>query len=183
MSIYAIFAQLLGISLILALAGGLVFGVIFLVRFFFKLKKLKNSTILIYYIFMILCLLVMIASWLLNMGWIRVILTWLAFPIYHSVAFVIINCKSLPKLIYSAKLKIYTLISYVAFFSAYAFLPDGGDIGEMPVFFGLLHNNTIASIAGVISVLSFVANILFMILQIIQAVKTKVPTDNLEVSQ
>ncbi len=126
-----------------------------------KIKKWYDPRALGYYIMMILCLVIMGASWILNMGWVRMLLTWLAFPIIHAVVFAIINGKAISKLVYSAKLKIYTLISYATYVLAYVFFPDGGDEGTMYVFFGLIHNNTVAFIAGIFSVLCFAIYIIF----------------------
>ena len=120
-----------------------------------------------------LCILIVAASWILNMGWYRVILTWLTVPFVHPVIFAVINGKVLPNLIYSAKLRAYTLTTYITYVLMYAFFPDGGDIGSAYVFFGLINNNTAVHILGVLSTVSLVAYIVFTILQIIESGKAK----------
>lgn len=163
----------IGVLILTVTVGGLIFGVISLIRLLLKIKKLNHPEIIKYYFFMILCLLVMVASWILNIGWFRLILTWLAFPIIHFVLFAILNGKAMLKLFLSQKLKIYTLLSYATYIISYLFLPDGGDYGPMYVFFGLLHNDIAAYIASVICEISFIAHIIISIFQLIEISKTK----------
>ena len=58
------------------------------------------------------------------------------------------------------------MVSYLSF-------PDGGDYGPMYVFFGLVHNDIVARIAGVICVIGFVANIIVLIFQLKEIKKIK----------
>lgn len=163
----------IGILILSTITGGLIWGIICLIRLLFKLKKLNRPEIFKYYFLMIMCILIMAASWLLNMGWYRIILTWLAFPIIHLVLFIIINGKILLKLFCSKALKVYTLLSYVSYLLFYLMLPDGGDIGTMYILFSLFHNNTVAYIAGVLSVTSFFAHIVFTVFQFIEIRRLK----------
>lgn len=163
----------LGVLLLLAILGGFVFGIVCLVRLFIKLLKLKQPGIIKYYVMMIVCVVIMAASWVLNIGWYRVILTWLAVPIVHAVVFFILNAVALPNLMHSKKLKVYTLLTYVFFVFTYAFFPDGGDVGPAYVFFGLIKNDTAAHVLGVLSVVSLLAYIVFTILQLAEAGKVK----------
>ena len=59
----------IGIFILLAIIGGFVFGVICLVRLLLRLIKLKQPQIIVYYVTMILCILIVAASWIFNMGW------------------------------------------------------------------------------------------------------------------
>ncbi len=163
----------IGILIISVILGGFILGIFYLTRLLIKIKKLNQPEIFKYYFLMLLCILIMTASWLLNMGWYRIILTWLAFPIIHLVLFIIINGKILLKLFCSKALKVYTLLSYVSYLLFYLMLPDGGDIGTMYVLFNLLHNNTVAYIAGVLSVTSFFAHIVFTVFQLIEIRRLK----------
>ncbi len=169
----ALLIKAIGIFILLAIIGGFVFGIICLIRLLLKLIKLKQPKIILYYVMMIMCILIVTASWILNMGWYRVILTWLAVPFVHPVIFAVINSKALPNLIYSAKLKIYTLITYITYVLMYAFLPDGGDVGSTYVFFGLINNGTAVHILAILSTVSLVAYIVFTILQVIESGKVK----------
>lgn len=163
----------IGILIISVILGGFILGIFYLTHLLIKIKKLNQPGIIKYYFLMLLCILIMTASWLLNMGWYRIILTWLAFPIIHLVLFIIINGKILLKLFCSKALKVYTLLSYVSYLLFYLMLPDGGDIGTMYVIFSLLHNNTVAYIAGVLSVTSFFAHIVFTVFQLIEIRRLK----------
>ena len=163
----------IGIFILLAIIGGFVFGIVLLIRLLLKTIKLKQPRIITYYVIMILCILIVAASWILNMGWYRVILTWLTVPFVHPVILAVINSKVLPNLIYSAKLRAYTLTTYITYVLMYAFFPDGGDIGSAYVFFGLINNSTAVHILGVLSTVSLVAYIVFTILQIIESGKVK----------
>ena len=163
----------IGIFILLAIIGGFVFGVICLVRLLLRLIKLKQPQIIVYYVTMILCILIVAASWIFNMGWYRVLLTWLTVPFVHPVIFVAINAIALPNLIYSAKLRAYTSITYITYVLMYAFFPDGGDVGPAYVFFGLINNSTAVHILGILSTVSLVVYIIFTILQIIESCKVK----------
>ncbi len=163
----------IGIFILLAIIGGFVFGIVCLIRLLLKIIKLKQPRIIIYYGIMILCILIVAASWILNMGWYRVILTWLAVPFVHPVIFAVINAKALPNLMYSAKLRAYTSITYITYVLMYAFFPDGGDIGSAYVFFGLINNSTAVHILSVLSTVSLIAYIVFTILQINESGKVK----------
>lgn len=163
----------IGILILSVILGGFILGIFYLTRLLIKIKKLNQPRIIKYYFLMLLCILIMTASWLLNMGWYRIILTWLAFPIIHLVLFIIINGKILLKLFCSKALKVYTLLSYVSYLLFYLMLPDGGDIGTMYILFSLFHNNTVAYIAGVLSVTSFFAHIVFTVFQLIEIRRLK----------
>lgn len=155
------------------LAGLLIFGIIRLVRLFQKLKGLNRPKIIIYYFLMILCLFVMIPSWIFNIGWYRLILTFLAFPFVHYVLFAIINGKSMLKLFSSKKLKYYIWISFSTYIISYLSFPDGGDYGPMYVFFGLINNNHVINIASVLCATSFIIHVIVSVLQIIEINKIK----------
>ena len=163
----------IGIFILLAIIGGFVFGIVCLIRLLLKIIKLKQPRIITYYVIMILCILIVAASWILNMGWYRVILTWLGVPFVHPVIFAIINAKALPNLIHSAKLRVYTLITYITYVLMYAFFPDGGDVGSAYVFFGLINNSIAVHILSVLSAVSLVAYIVCTILQISESGKVK----------
>ncbi len=169
---YLLSCVVLGLFLTIIIAG-LVYGIIRLVRLLIKLRELNHPEIIKYYFLMLLCVFVMIPSWIFNIGWYRLILTFLAFPIIHYVLFAIVNGKAMLKLFLSKKLKIYTLISYATYIIFYLSFPDGGDYGPMYVFFGLIRNNNTAKIAGVLCLISFIAHIIIAILQLIEIGKIK----------
>ena len=171
--ISALLTKVVLMLFLVVLAGLLIFGVIRLARLFLKLKKLNRPEIIKYYFLMIFCFFIMIPSWIFNIGWYRLILTFLAFPVIHYVLFAIINGKAMLKLFLSKKLKIYTLLSYVTYIIFYLSFPDGGDYGPMYVFFGLINNNNTAKIAGALCLISFIAHTIIAILQLIEIGKIK----------
>ena len=165
--------DVIGVLLPLAIVGGFGFGIFFLIRLLLKLKKRNDSKSIFYYVMMLLCLVIMGASWILNMGWLRVFLTWLAFPIIHAVAVIIINGKAVTKLAYSVTLRIYTVISLLTSVLSHVLFPDGGDEGGMYVFFGLIENETIVDTAFEISLICFAAYIVVTVLQLIEMGRIK----------
>ena len=147
---------------------GLILGISGIVLWILKFKRTMHSESVIYGISMVLCIIIMIVSWCMNMGWYRFILIFFAVPVIHAVGFAIVNGIVLSKLPYSGKLKVYTILSYVTYLLTYICFPDGGDIPTKYVFFGLIKNDIVAEVFGVISLISLVAHIVFVVLQIIE---------------
>ncbi len=152
---------------------GIIFGFVALAWLPFKLKKQNHSGSIKCYVFMLLCLLVMVASWLLNVGWFRVLLTFLAFPVIHAMVFGITNGKAILQLHNSPKLARYTWIAQATYLLFYMFFPDGGDVGPMYVFFGLIRNNTAAEILGMFSGVSLATHTVVTVLQLIEMHRIK----------
>ena len=155
------------------LAIGVITGIVILVKSIISSKKNGNHLKLKYNLVAILLVIVATSSWVLNMGWLRFIMTFLAVPIIHTIAFMIINNFSLSYIDKSVKLKRFVILSYITYLAGYLFLPDGGDVGPMYVFFGLIHNDIIASISYNISSIAFVGNIVILFLQIVERKKIK----------
>lgn len=129
----------------------------------------KKRTILmsIFYI------LIVIASWFLNMGWIRFFMTFLLIPFIHAVIFFLTNffgSKYFDKSTKIKKLNLWFVISYLV---AYFLMPDGGDVGGMYFFFGLIHSNTLSGVANFISSVAGIAHIVLFVLQIVEMRKIK----------
>ncbi len=114
-----------------------------------------------------------IASYIFNMGWIRVLLTFVLFPIFHIVAIFITNILTTKYFKFSKAVKIYNIVYNVSFALFYVFLPDAGDIGESYIFFGLIKNSELATVCGYLAELFAVVHIVFFILLIVKAVKIK----------
>ncbi len=164
--------QFIGIIMLVVIMGVFVFGIIYLIRHLIKQIR-KQPKLIVYDVMMILCILTVGASWIFNMGWYRVLLTWFAVPFVHPVIFVVINLIAQPSLMGSKKIKGYTLITYITYVFMYVFFPDGGDVGSAYVFFGLIHNDIAVNILGILSAVSLVAYIVFTILQLNEASKVK----------
>ncbi len=165
--------DVIGVLLPLAIVGGFGFGIFFLIRLLLKLKKRNDSKSIFYYVMMLLCLVIMGASWILNMGWLRVFLTLAAFPIIHAVVFIIINGKAITKQAYSVRLRIYTGLSFLTSVLSHVLFPDGGDEGGMYVFFGLIQDEEIVGLATDVSVVCIGIYIVVTILQLIEMGRIK----------
>ncbi|MBR5307615.1 MAG: hypothetical protein IKU43_02505 [Clostridia bacterium] len=116
---------------------------------------------------------IVIASWFLNFGLIRFAMTLSLIPVIHGIIYIVSNiifsmyAEKLPRLV---KTNILYIITYIL---PYIFLPDGGNVGEMYFFFGLVHSNFLAYIAYFASLLFALAHIALFILQIVFIVKIK----------
>lgn len=169
----AVLIVALGLIILSVVVIAIAVGVFCLVRAFLKLKKLHHRQSIVYFFLMIATVIIMMASWFLNFGWLRLFLTWIPLPIIHILAFLIINSIILQKLSLSVKLKIYTAMSYVTFLLSYFLFPDGGDVGGMYFFFTLIRNDMLVDIAFALCGVSLVTHIIFTVLQIIEYCKVK----------
>lgn len=152
---------------------GLVTGIVIFIKSIISSRRNGNNIKLKYTLIAVLFVIIAVVSWIFNMGWLRFILTFLAVPIIHTIAFMIINNISLPYINKSVKLKRYVVLTYITYLLSYLLLPDGGDVGPMYVFFGLIHNDVVASISYNISSIVFIGNIVLLVLQIIERRKIK----------
>ncbi len=161
------------IIFIVSVLCALAIGIVCFACMLSKAKRFTKPSAVVFYIVMAVSVITVLASWVLNMGWFRVFLTWLAVPFVHMTIFVIINIIVLPELSYSKKLKIYTLISYFSCLLMYFMFPDGGDTGTMYVFFGLIDNEKIVDVFFSLCGWFLVAHITFTVLQLIEFGKIK----------
>ncbi|MBQ7934981.1 MAG: hypothetical protein IJ333_01335 [Clostridia bacterium] len=159
------FIQGIGILLLILFIVGSVYGMVRLFRPLIKSEQTKQTKK--YYLLRIICIIIMITSWIFNFGWYRVILTWLAFPILHAIIFSFISGRAISKLNCSDPLKKYVLLSYLTYIITYLTFPDGGDIGPMYLFYGLIRSDAIASIAEWVAIISFIANVALLTIQLI----------------
>ena len=155
----------------------IVIGVKFIVRFFRKeaqiVKANGNRISKKWYLIIISSVFVMLASWIFNMGWYRVILTWIPIPLIHTIAFLIINIKSANRVSNYKFLRKYIILSSVTYLVTYLFLPDGGDVGGMYAFFTIIRNDIITNIMMYISLVCFVVNIAVLFIECLQLKKCK----------
>lgn len=107
----------------------------------------------------VICVAVVILSWIFNMGWIRFALVFIPLPFVHTLAFLIINTKAAKKIPEFPKLKKMLMYSCLTYVLTYLLLPDGGDVGGMYMFFGLIKNDAIVSVAFYLASAAAVASI------------------------
>lgn len=160
MSGLSIFLRMIKFALIF---GIIVFGLIKTVQFlksgkFYKKRKTMLTSAAI--------ILIVAVSWVLNMGWIRFMMTILFIPVIHSVIFFFVNLCSAQYFDKSGKLKILNFLFVFTFLLFYILMPDGGDVGEMYFFFGLIHSDMLSYIANCISVIAAVGHIVLFVMQI-----------------
>ena len=148
------------------------------VRSFFKIKKAEPRAIIFYFLRFV-PVAVMVLSWIFNMGWLRIILTFFPLPIAHLVFFGVASEGAMMHLSKSPRLKIYIPLSYLTFALAYAFFADGGDIGGLYNFFGLIRNEIAATLLFFVAAIAFIANNALSIMQMIevQHIKAKLQLD------
>ena len=159
--------------LILILIIAIVFIAVRTTCFFIKLGKIntsnKKKTILI----SIFSIILAAVSWITNMGWIRFIMTLMMIPFIHAIIFFITDLYIASYIDKYWNIKLLNLLFYITYLLLYIFLPDGGDVGELYFFFGLIHSNVLSYIAQAISGIAFLVHIVLLILQIIQVAKIK----------
>lgn len=132
-------------------------------------KELGNRTGNKWIILTVLCAVAALISWIFNFGWLRVFLSLFGFPLFYGAFFCFANCMAAARTAEMDAMKKYIPWSCITYLLAYLCFPDGGDVGEMYVFFGLIRDDGIAHIAMVVSIAAFVANIVLLILEIVIA--------------
>ena len=159
---------LIGIIIIavLVIVGGTILAIIKAYR---KGEHSKRKCIFL----TLLCIAIAATSWIFNMGWIRFIMTFMLIPFIHAIIFFLINFFTASYIHKSKKLRHINIFFCFTYLLFYILLPDGGDVGEMYVFFGLIHSNLFSSICNTISSLAVFVHIVLFILQTIEIVKTK----------
>ncbi|MBR5011193.1 MAG: hypothetical protein IKY12_01405 [Clostridia bacterium] len=138
-----------------------------------SLFKNGDKSKFIYVAISVLCVVVMAASWFLNFGWIRFILTLYMIPLIHAAVFVSTSNFSAAHVNQSKRLKIYTILYYVTYVLGYVTLSDAGDDGPMYVFFGLIRNSIIVDLSYYVSFLFFLAHTALFVLQIVEVIIAK----------
>ena len=161
-----------GVLVFLAVIGGLTCGSFCMIYALIRIIRKKQPGTIFFFVMMILCHLIAAAAWIFNIGWIRLILIFLAVPFIHSALFTVVNTLALPHLIHSVRLAVYTLITDITYVLMYAFLPDIGDADAGHVFFGLIYDYGIDEF-WVLSAVCLIVYIVFTVLQIIETVQTK----------
>lgn len=129
-------------------------------------SKGKIKTIII----SVISILVVVATWIFNLGWLRFFMTAVLIP--HIVLFVFMNLYSTKYFDNSKRIKILNIFFVLTFLFAYVFMPDSDDISSY-VFFGLVHNENVLNIAEIISTVAFVGNVVTFVMQIIGIEKIK----------
>ena len=165
--------------------AGLIGSVVLVISSIFHLRKNKSPVMIKLFILSWIFIAIAAASWIFNPGWYRFLLTIVSVPFIHSTVFLYITTLAGKYICQSKSMKIYTMIYYITYIISYLFFADGGDYGPMYVFFGLIHNNEIASSMMGIAIDAFLANIVFMIMMIVKMIilKKAVVTELCEIEE
>ena len=161
---------------LVVIVGLCVFGIIKGVQFLRKNKFFGKTRTIILSISLIL---LVAALWIFNMGWFRVILTWMLVPVIHAVVFFFINLNSAKYFENSKKLKLLNIFFILTYVMSYLLFPDFGDVGGMYFFFGMVRSDALSNIAFLSSVILFIVHIVLLFMQIAEIHKVKKSmTDN-----
>lgn len=155
-----IFSLLLPFAAILALAVA-VLGIVLLMV---KNKSFAQRCTIVASLF---CVVIAGISWVFNMGWLRFIMTFLLIPFAHAILFLITVFSTVKYVDKSAKIKIINLLFMLTYLMFYVFLPDGGDVGGLYFFFGIIKNNILCDFAYYIASAAFAGNIVLFVLQLV----------------
>ena len=146
-----------------------ILSVAVLVKSVIHYKKTGSAVKLKYNIISIVCTILVAVSYVFNIGWLRVIGIWLGIPFIHSSIFVLSNSLAADYFVF---LKKNIILSYITYFLGYALLPDFTDTGTH-VFFGLIHNDMIIFVCGVVAQIALVVNIICIVNQFIRRITIK----------
>ena len=150
----------------IVLMGGTIWG-------FYIAKKRSERNRKRIILISILSMVLVAVSWFTNMGWIRFILTIMLIPFFHAIIFFLTNLFASAYVNKSPNIKLLNQLFCATYLIAYIFLPDGGDVGGLYFFFGLIHSDVLSYISQAISGIAFLGHIILFILQVIQIVKVK----------
>ncbi len=161
------------LGLMIVAAVGIIFALIWDVRYLTRKENNSNRSAKIWQAVTIVCVIVAAVSWVLNFGWIRFALTFLPIPLIYTIIFVVINFKAANVQSSSEKIKKYLPITCTLYLLTFFLFPDGGDVGGMYFFFSLIRNNAIAAVALILAQCSLIAGAVFLGLLDIETKKCK----------
>ncbi len=113
------------------------------------------------------------SSWILNFGYLRMIMSFILFPIFHYVAALVINILSTKRWRFSGRLKIYTIIYNIVYVLFHLLLPDEVDDGERYFCYGLIKSDAISEFSKMVAWGCLVVGVVLFVLQIVEIVRVK----------
>lgn len=115
----------------------------------------------------VVLVLIMILSWILNFGMLRLTLTVVLFPVFHALLFILANWFSAQYIKESKWLKIVTILSFITFLLPHLIVSDFTEKGESYFFFGLIKSESFPSFSNPFGAGILVLNIVIFILQFV----------------
>lgn len=100
----------------------------------------------------VILIVAMLASWVLNFGWWRMIASLWMFPIVQPILFFVGNALSAKLFAESKTARCTVLLSCVTFLLPHLLICDGGDAGNPYIFFGLIEHKQTVFIATAIGI-------------------------------
>lgn len=129
----------------------------------FDAKSQKNKIKQYYNLIPIGCVAIVLLSWILNFGFLRLKLTVQSVPLIHALIFIMINLYAAKKADNSKNLRRILSVMYITYVTSYLLMPDVSEGGMVYVLFGLLKNSeVIIKICNSIYPALFTANVIFM---------------------
>lgn len=160
---------ILRLLIVLLIIGLIIYAIIKTVKFLRENSfRGKGKMIII----SVISILIMASSWVINMGWLRLILTFLLIPVIHILAFFLMNLYSSKYFEKSKKLKVLNVFFVMTFLACHLFMADFDDV-SIYAFYRLIRDERLLSITGQVSFTSFFAHIVLFIVQVIEIRKLK----------
>ena len=136
-----------------------------------KKQNHKISLKSIYPLSALIAIIISVASYITNLGYIRVIMF---IPMYlHTLLFFFITYGAAGYTKASKAMKTIILISLISYPVANILLPDNALYGYDYAFFGLIGNKTATSLCSIISVIGYFINIISLVSQVVLWLVTK----------
>ncbi|MBE7036870.1 MAG: hypothetical protein E7403_06230 [Ruminococcaceae bacterium] len=172
---YFAFSAIFGLLRLLAMVGLIVFGIIKMIQFIKKKHLFKHKKALI---ISLICIVVTAASWFFNMGWFRVIMTFMLIPIVQPLLFLITNLYASLYTAESPGVKVINLFFIITHLMFWVLLPDFADIGPTYFLFNLVRHDDLSMIALMVACMAGLAHIVLFIIQMVQFLKFKKRADS-----
>lgn len=109
---------------------------------------------------------VTLVLWLLNVGWIRVILIWFPLPLIHSAVFFLTNVFGAGYIFEYTDVKVASILFHVTYALHYVFMPDGGDVGGPYAFMTLIRDSDLVSVISAITVIMLAFHFIILVYMI-----------------
>ncbi len=117
------------------------------------------------------CFASVLLSGFFNIGWIRFILIVSGIALVHPIALIVIIHTALKFVDWSASIKVLIVSAYITYVLGYFLLPDGGDIGPVYMFFGLIRTDVVVNLAFLLSPCLLIANAVILIALVVTRFK------------
>lgn len=105
-------------------------------------------------------------SWLMNFGFMKLFLSMMLIPVAHAVVVFAVGALA-SHYACSQKMRFIHMLFCLTYVWSYVFFPDV-DESSYRVFFGLIENTLICHLAGIVSIVAFIAHVVLFIMQFME---------------